>query len=198
MLNIKERQNILKKINLYSGNIDGIEGPKTKKSYKLLQEKYFVRKKDIDGIYGLNTNILLENIRIFLQSKYFRLEEFKCRCNGLCTGYPQVVNKNLIYNLNKLRTIYGKTHISSGLRCLKHNKNIGGSSSSKHMIGKAADIINTSINKSLSSKKEAVDKWLTFNNSDMAYFDGYMKKSDQKVTNYRSNTMNNAIHFQVK
>ena len=103
MLNIKQRQTILKKINLYDGKIDSIEGVKTRKAYKLLQEKYFTRKKDIDGIYGNDTDILLTNIYYLLNSRYFKIEEFRCHCNGLCTGYPHVINKNLITNLNKLR-----------------------------------------------------------------------------------------------
>lgn len=52
MLSIKERQTYLKKYGFYTGKIDGIEGPLTKKAYLALQKKYFVRKMDIDGIYG--------------------------------------------------------------------------------------------------------------------------------------------------
>ena len=197
MLDIKKRQTILKKLNLYDDSIDGIEGPKTKNAYKKLQEKYFKRKKDIDGIYGKNTNILLENLNTFIDSKYFKLEEFKCHCNNLCTGYPHVINKNLLNNLNSFRSIYGKTIISSGLRCDKHNHNVNGSNSSKHLIGKACDIINPNINK-ITDKKNAIDKWLSFNYSDMAYFNGYMKRKGERPFDYRSKTMSNALHLQVK
>ena len=62
MLTIKERQRLLKAIGYYSGAIDGIEGKNTKAGYKKLQQKYFVRKKDIDGIYGTNTERLLLNV----------------------------------------------------------------------------------------------------------------------------------------
>ena len=121
MLSIKKRQSILKKINLYTGLIDGLEGEKTKKAYIKLQKKYFKRPNDIDGIYGKNTDILLQNVNNLLDSKYFKLEEFRCHCNKYCTGYPCILDKNLIINLNKLRSIYGPLLVSSGLRCKKYN-----------------------------------------------------------------------------
>jgi len=197
MLSIKERQTILKTINLYNGIIDGIEGVKTKRGYKLLQQKYFTKSKDIDGIYGNNTDILLKNVNTFLNSKYFKLEEFKCKCN-YCTGYPHLIDKNLVTNLNLLRSLYGPLFVSSGLRCTKHNKEVNGTNNSKHLIGKAADISSSNINKTLISRKNSILKWLTFNNSDMAYCNGFMKYKDGQATFYRSSTMQNAIHFQVK
>ena len=54
------------------------------------------------------------------------------------------------------------------------------------------------MNKTLSKKKDAVNKWLALDNSDMAYFDGYMKKKNNEIINYRSSSMKSAIHFQVK
>ena len=197
MLNIKERQYLLSKLNFYTGKIDGIEGIKTKNAYSKLQKKYFKRKKDIDGIYGKNTDILLKNVNIFLDSKYFKLEEFRCKCNKFCTGYPSVVDKYLVKNLNALRETYGILLVSSGLRCNQYNNLIGGSKNSKHMHGKACDIHSSKINKTLDSRKNAILKWLTFDNSSMAYCNGFMKKKNGVITNYRSSTMNNAIHFEV-
>ena len=197
MLNIKERQTILKKINFYNGKIDGIEGPLTKKAYKLLQQKYFKRPIDIDGIYGKNTNLLLNNVKTFFNSKYFKLEEFRCHCNKYCTGYPCVVDKNLINNLNKLREVYGPIIITSGLRCFNHNKNVNGTSSSKHLIGKAVDITNTKLN-SLDSRKKCILKWLNFNNSDMGYCNGFMKYKNGQTILFRSNSMGKSLHLQTK
>ena len=61
MLNVKTRQTYLKSLGFYKGVIDGIEGVLTKQAYKNLQKTYFVRKSDIDGIYGNNTDKLLQN-----------------------------------------------------------------------------------------------------------------------------------------
>ena len=197
MLTIKERQTILKRISLYNGKIDGKEGPITKKAYKLLQQKFFKRQIDIDGIYGKNTDVLLTNVKNFLNSKYFKLEEFRCHCNIYCTGYPGIIDYNLINNLNVLRESYGPIIITSGLRCIKYNKNINGSVNSKHLIGKASDIKNTKL-KNLESRKKFISKWLNLNNSDMAYCNGFMKYKNGKESVYWSNTMGSSIHLQTK
>lgn len=197
MLNIKERQSFLKEIKLYNGKVDGIEGVKTKGAYLSLQKKYFKRKTDIDGIYGKNTDILLQNVKNFQNSRYFKLEEFKCHCSGFCTGYPHVIDKKLIVNLNKLRNFYGPLFVSSGLRCISYNKNVSGAKSSKHLTGRACDIYKSSINNSFESRKKAILKWLTFDYSSMAYCNGFMKRKNGVTTNFRSSTMNNSIHFEV-
>lgn len=74
-------------------------------------------------------------------SKYFKKEEFKCKCGGkYCNGYPTGIAKSLVDNMNLLRTIYGKSiTITSGLRCKKHNSAVGGASNSAHLTGCACD-----------------------------------------------------------
>ena len=67
MLTIKERQEYLYFLGYYKGKIDGIEGKLTKQAYSRLQNDYFFRKKDKDGIYGKNTDTLLKcvyNVKI--------------------------------------------------------------------------------------------------------------------------------------
>ena len=61
MLSIKDRQIYLKTLGYYQGAIDEIEGPMTKSAYRTLQNKYFTRSCDKDGVYGKNTDILLQN-----------------------------------------------------------------------------------------------------------------------------------------
>lgn len=70
-------------------------------------------------------------------SKNFRLSEFVCKCGcGLSN-----VNPDLVTALQKLRDIIGKPVIvNSGLRCIAHNEAVGGSISSQHIDGNAADI----------------------------------------------------------
>ena len=78
MLSIKMRQKYLRNLGFYKGKIDGVEGIKTKKAYKSLQTKYFTRKKDIDGVYGNSTEILLRNAeRVRLYAKNFKLSEYE-------------------------------------------------------------------------------------------------------------------------
>jgi len=69
-------------------------------------------------------------------TKHFSEDEFKCSC---CGAVP--MDKKFMEKLEQLRLAYGKSMIiTSGYRCSVHNVKIGGSKSSKHMEGIAADI----------------------------------------------------------
>lgn len=73
-------------------------------------------------------------------SKNFKLDEFKCKC-GKCD--PILVDEALVTWLQKIRDHFGKSvNINSGYRCEAHNSSpkVGGSKSSHHVKGKAADI----------------------------------------------------------
>ena len=70
-------------------------------------------------------------------SKNFDSSEFACKCG---CGYD-TPNPELIRMLQAARDLYGKPiRITSGCRCIKHNRNVGGASNSAHLAGKAADI----------------------------------------------------------
>lgn len=162
MLSIKQRQSYLKDLGFYTGAVDGIEGAKTKAAYKALQSKYFKRKSDIDGVYGKNTDILLTNaFNVKKYTKNFKLEEFSCNCGGAhCTTYPVLLDIQLLKNLQKVRDKYGTVTITSGMRCEKHNKAIGGVSGSRHKSGKALDI-RVSISYSEAGRKQVMSYWRT-------------------------------------
>ncbi|MBF0486741.1 MAG: peptidase M15 [Nitrospirae bacterium] len=70
-------------------------------------------------------------------SKYFKPEEFTCRCGcGLNNISPE-----LVATLDKVRETAGiALRITSGSRCAKHNEAVGGKSDSAHLTGLAADI----------------------------------------------------------
>lgn len=73
-------------------------------------------------------------------AKNFKLDEFKCKC-GKCD--PILVDEALVTWLQKIRDHFGKSvNINSAYRCAKHNADpkVGGSKSSHHLKGKAADI----------------------------------------------------------
>lgn len=74
--------------------------------------------------------------------KFFKFEEFRCRC---CGGLPPLAKENieaLVENvLNPARQRYGgPVLVNSGYRCQKHNAEVGGVPNSQHMRGEAADI----------------------------------------------------------
>lgn len=71
-------------------------------------------------------------------SKNFNRKEFACKCKcGLDT-----VDVELISILQDVREHFDKpVRISSGCRCKKHNEKVGGEEASKHLTGRAADIV---------------------------------------------------------
>jgi len=69
-------------------------------------------------------------------TKNFSREEFACKC---CCGLD-TVDWELVDKLQRLRDVVGvPIAISSGARCDAHNATIGGSPTSQHLVGKAAD-----------------------------------------------------------
>lgn len=71
-------------------------------------------------------------------SRNFSREEFACQCG---CGYD-TVDVILIMLLESVRRHFDKpVTITSGCRCEHHNNNVGGSSRSQHLLGRAADIV---------------------------------------------------------
>lgn len=70
-------------------------------------------------------------------STHFYRDEFACKCG---CGFD-TVSRKLVDGLQRLRNIMqAKIHINSGCRCAEHNKAVGGSPFSQHLLGNAADI----------------------------------------------------------
>lgn len=70
-------------------------------------------------------------------SLHFNINEFRCKC---CNEVK--VNNALLYLLEAIREHFKKpVIITSGYRCEKHNKKVGGSINSQHLKGFASDII---------------------------------------------------------
>ena len=75
-------------------------------------------------------------------SAHFSEAELSCRCGcGLCDIDPK-----LLAVLEDLRSAVGRpVRVHSGHRCHQHNRFIGGSPSSQHLLGKAADVSVTGV-----------------------------------------------------
>jgi uncharacterized protein YcbK (DUF882 family) len=72
-------------------------------------------------------------------SEHFKSDEFKCKCCGKLPAHG--MSKQLIELLEQIRAAFNKSiTITSGYRCEKHNKEVGGAKKSQHMDGIAADI----------------------------------------------------------
>lgn len=153
MLKIKDRQKYLKKIGLYTKKVDGIEGEETEKAYKYFNIIFLNKSSDK---YTSETEKLLKAIyKSYCKSKYmkstdwkyfknFKESEFKCTCKGkYCDGYNGRKNKcymKLIMFAQYMRNYYDKPiSISSGVRCVRRNREVGGVKKSKHLVFKGMD-----------------------------------------------------------
>lgn len=126
--------------------VDGIVGSKTIAAIKKYQSVHGLTSNgiisqslmdilNVEIAQSTSTTVIWNNV------KYFKKTEFECKCNRkYCNGYPAEMNKTLIDLLVRARDHFGQPIlITSGLRCVKQNKIVGGIPNSKHMYGKAAD-----------------------------------------------------------
>jgi len=75
-------------------------------------------------------------INDFRLTENFNLREFQCRCCGSVK-----IDSELVQKLQSLRDRLGKPIIvTSGYRCPRHNKEVGGVEDSYHTQGLAVDI----------------------------------------------------------
>jgi len=71
-------------------------------------------------------------------SKHFKRYEFACKC---ACGFD-TADIETVAVLEDVRQHFGSpVMITSFCRCEKHNKSVGGSASSQHLLGRAADIV---------------------------------------------------------
>ena len=72
-------------------------------------------------------------------SPHFNVSEFQCKCGG---AHETPIDENLVAMLEKLYSALDCSAIiiSSGYRCVKHDKAVGGNGGGYHTKGQAADI----------------------------------------------------------
>lgn len=125
---------------------DGICGPLTEamlkdcvKNDKLKGEN----KKPVESNTEPSTNPSYNDELTWDDIKYFTPGEFACKCGGkYCNGGVDKVDLHMVKKLDVVREHFGRpVIITSGVRCVQHNKNVGGVSNSQHLLGKAADFI---------------------------------------------------------
>lgn len=152
----KQKQCLLYFLGYYVGEIDGTWGTMSKTATKEFQKDFGGLA--VDGIAGDATVKALKHAVAYGMPakkttststakswwddiKYFDRSEFACHCGGKhCNGYPAEPQEKLIKVADKVRKHFNATAtVSSGVRCTKHNANVGGVSNSRHLSGKAMD-----------------------------------------------------------
>lgn len=143
-MTIRQKQCLLCYLGYYSGAIDGIWGEGSMAAAKQFQQDHDLtadvtfgsasEEKILAVIAGEDSGDWWEDIR------YFRPEEFACKCGTCCDGYPAQMSETLVKTADRVRNFFGAAAIvSSGLRCRQHNANVGGVANSRHLSGKAMD-----------------------------------------------------------
>lgn len=147
----KQKQHLLAYLGYYDGKVDGIWGSISESATIRFQKDYDL---DPDGIVGKLTEEKLcevvgsgidspkqkETVVLWENIKYFKKEEFACKCGLHCDGFPVEPKSKLVTVADRVREHFGNPAIvSSGVRCEQHNSNVGGVANSRHMAGKAMD-----------------------------------------------------------
>lgn len=200
-LTVKQYQMNLQFLNFYMGKIDGIKGKLTKQAIIDFQSYHGLK---VDGIYGSQTNTKLiavikekqrelgvfddgiagpktrqaDIIRGFQKVEHFQNYEFSCPCCGL-----NRTESKLLQVLELIRSHFGDKPviITSGTRCEKHNKDVGGVKTSRHIIGKACDFYINGID-----KKEI-----------LSYTESLVASNLLRYTYTNDTNMKNAVHIDI-
>ena len=114
--------------------VDGVAGNETISKCKEYQKAHGLA---ADGICGVATRNCMNNEGLSWNNiKHFQKSEFTCKC-GCGTNN---IDLRLVKILDEIREHFGRACIiTSGCRCSKHNRNVGGVQGSRHVLGKAAD-----------------------------------------------------------
>jgi hypothetical protein len=167
-------------------------GEYNERNIKAFQKKY-LRAKDVDGIYGIDTDNLLRHVYNCSLVKNFKPEEFKCECGGrYCTGYPSYMKKVELKNLQRIRDHFGRPMtVTCGLRCRPYNNSLRGSiTNSKHLSGYATDFYMSGVTDTLANRKAAI-RWIKkLPNHGYTYGNGINSNGVAVAAGY----MGNALH----
>lgn len=154
-MTVKQKQCLLYYLGYYVGNIDGVWSTLSKTATRCFQQDFGGL--TVDGICGPQTEKALTHAVAYgMPAKdtnvpsngnwwdeivYFDRSEFACHCGGAyCNGFPAEPEEELIRVADDIRKKFGAAAtVSSGVRCTKHNANVGGVSNSRHLSGKAMD-----------------------------------------------------------
>lgn len=173
-MTIKQKQCLLNFLGYDTGGVDGIWGSKSRNATEQAQEDLGIPADGVWGpqtetavleaVYTYDVEDYLDPYPVpeadtslpdsdvgktelellFKGIRYWRPEEFRCRCGEYhapyCDGFPVLPDRTLLELVDDLRHNAGRPgHRSSGIRCPQHNADSNGAAGSRHLKGKALD-----------------------------------------------------------
>ena len=153
-----KKQNLLQYLGYYDGRVDGIWGAVSEAAEAAFRNDNGNPKSDAEleevllgavfhskfkGAQGdvAGTAPAAPTVSGAYVPKYFRKEEFACKCGKYCNGFPVAPDEELLRVMDEIREEVGlPIYVTSFIRCRQHNINEGGASNSRHLYGDAADI----------------------------------------------------------
>lgn len=146
----KQKQCLLCYLGYYVGSIDGIWGSGSREAAKRFRADYGLSAST--SIDAAGEKMLLAAVAGTAKPqqkadewagiKYFRKEEFACKCGGkYCNGYPAEINMDMVRAADAVRERLGvPLRVNSGLRCRQWNQIQDGAANSRHLYGDACDL----------------------------------------------------------
>ena len=132
-MTITQKQHLLNYLGYDTGGIDGIWGKRSQQAETAFRSARNLTDEPLES--ALRAAIAIENP--WDTVKYFTPSEFSCKCGCACATQ---VEPTLLRLADAVRSHFDAPCIvSSGIRCEKHNKAVGGVSGSRHLTGKAMD-----------------------------------------------------------
>lgn len=148
-MTVKQKQHLLAFLGYYTAAVDGVWGVLSRQATEAFQREHC---ETVDGIWGQETQRRVLEVVAgwkdvecggwWKEIAFFDREEFRCRCGGrYCGGYPAEMKREAVLVADRARKHFGRPgHVASGLRCARHNANVGGVENSQHMAGEAVDL----------------------------------------------------------
>ena len=145
-MTLTQKQCLLRYLDYYRGDIDGIWGRQSRQATIDFQRAYM---DSADGNFNCATEArILEVITAgetpkdnwWQDIRYFQRAEFRCPC-GRCGGFPVEPDEALVKLADRVRAHFdAPATVSSGVRCQAHNDELPNSApNSYHIRGKAMD-----------------------------------------------------------
>ena len=154
-MTIIQKQAVLYRLELLPlTGVDGIWGEESRAATAAMQRSLGL---EPDGVWGIQTEAAVRR-ELGMEEKtettgtwwdeieFFTREEFRCQCGGrYCDGYPAEPQEEMVRSCDEIRRRLGvPVQIvdagGSGVRCARHNANVGGVANSLHLSGNAADL----------------------------------------------------------